>query len=79
MLNKYQELKKQYDKIARANLEIGQRNCRLNELVDKQLNDLTKLDTFVAIIKEKRWLVEDILNAFIEDKDKYNLLKEVLL
>ena len=33
----------------------------------------------LEIIKEKKWLVEDILNAFIEDKDKYNLLKEVLL
>lgn len=32
----------------------------------------------LEIIKEKKWLVEDILNAFIEDKEKYNLLKEIL-
>ena len=32
----------------------------------------------LEIIKEKKWLVEDILNAFIEDKEKYDLLKEVL-
>lgn len=33
----------------------------------------------VEMINEKKWLVEDILNAFIEDKEKYNFLKEVLL
>lgn len=37
-----------------------------------------KLKAF-EIIKEKKWLVEDILDAFIEDKTKYDLLKEVLL
>ena len=33
----------------------------------------------LEIIKEKKWLVEDILNAFYEDKIKYDLLKEVML
>lgn len=32
----------------------------------------------VEMINEKKWLVEDILNAFIEDKEKYNLLKDIL-
>lgn len=43
---------------------------------ENYLQDIKKIKAF-EIIKEKKWLVEDILNAFIEDKEKYNLLKEI--
>ena len=42
------------------------------------LEDEKKLKA-LEIIKKKKWLVEDILNAFFEDKEQYDLLKEVLL
>ena len=48
------------------------------ELKSIELGNQKKLKT-LEIIKEKKWLVEDILNAFIEDKEKCDLLKEVLL
>lgn len=46
-----------------------------NEVIEP----LEKEHKTLKIIKEKKWLVEDILNAFIEDKEKHDLLKEVLL
>lgn len=52
-LEEKEQDQKLYDKISRANLEIGQNNCRLKELADKQLNDLIKLETVVEIIKKK--------------------------
>lgn len=48
--NKEQD-KELYNKVAKANLEIGQDNCRLNELVNKMFNDLIKLDKFIEVIK----------------------------
>lgn len=45
----------------------------------KKVNEYGYKLKALEIIKEKKWLVEDILNAFIEDKEKYDLLKEVLL
>ena len=46
--------------------------------VEKELTDAEKNKKALDVIKEKRWLVEDILNAFIEDKEKYDLLKVIL-
>ncbi len=48
----------------------------LNIIKDSKFHEKLKA---LEIIKEKKWLVEDILNAFIEDKEKYELLKEMLL
>ena len=53
-LEEKEQNQKYYNKIAMANLEIGQESCRLHELVDKQLNDLLKLEMFVKIIKERK-------------------------
>ena len=93
MLNEYQELKKQYNKVVRANLKIGQENCRLNELVKKQFNNLIKLETFVEIIKDKEVVIAILIRSNTLDdynnnpmfvsklltQEEYDLLKEVLL
>lgn len=47
------------------------KEVKITNLVDE------KKRKAVEVIKEKKWLIEDILNAFIEDKEKYDLLKEV--
>ena len=56
------------------------KECYKNELknVSYYNNLALKYKKALEIIKEKKWLVEDILNAFIEDKEKYELLKEIL-
>lgn len=56
------------------------KECYKNELKNTAYyNNLAlKYKKALEIIKEKKWLVEDILNAFIEDKEKCDLLKEVL-
>ena len=46
--------------------------------VEKELTDAEKYKKALDVIKEKKWLVEDIINAFIEDKEKYDFLKEIL-
>lgn len=57
----------------------------LKELYKEELKNVSyynnlalKYKKALEIIKEKKWLVEDILNAFIEDKEKCDLLKEIL-
>ena len=56
------------------------KKCYENELKNSAYyNNLAlKYRKALEIIKEKKWLVEDILNAFNEDKEKCDLLKEVL-
>ncbi len=91
-LKKQEEDQKYYNKIARANLEIGQTNCRLNELVDKQFSDLIKLETFVEIIVKKNVCIHDLKKSkTVEEyngcreweeqltQEEFELLKEKLL
>lgn len=50
----------------------------VDELLLVSKNEWEKQLKALEIIKEKKWLVEDILNAFNGEKGKYDLLKEVL-
>ena len=76
------ELEKEINIIETALKENGKlKECYENELKNTAYyNNLAlKYKKALEIIKEKKWLVEDILNAFIEDKEKIDLLKEILL
>ena len=66
------DLKEKYEKM------FAERNMFADNLFELRCTYEDQIKALV-IIKEKRWLVEDILDSFLEDKEKYDLLKEVLL
>ena len=65
-----------------ANRRIHNKLGKLEDIEEdhniKSVDDLDKRLIALEIIKEKKWLVEDILDAYVENQDEYNLLKEVL-
>ena len=66
---------KRLEELEKAFVSLSKEDEKTKKLLSKEIEKNRALE----IIKEKKWLVEDILNAFIENKEKYDLLKEVLL